>query len=207
MSKSKLIVGLTGGIACGKSTVAKMFQDFADVLVIDTDSVAKKIIFSPEGYEIVRLIFGSDVCVGGNVSKERLTKAIFTNQAKKKELERVVHPLVWAEVKKLATYSDKGIVFVESALIYEMYSQSRFDLVVVVACSEVEQKNRLMTRSALTAEEASQRINSQMKMAEKVKQADFTIWSDGGLSKLETSVKKVHTKLLHLKKGKGNESR
>ncbi len=202
MKGPKLHVGLTGGICCGKSTVSRILSQFTDVLVIDTDSLAKRLIFSDGLYITIRKIFGSDVCTQGKVGKEELSKVLFTDQAKRKELEKVVHPLVWQEVKKLARESDQGIILVESALIFETGWSSLFDLVVVVACSETEQERRLQTERKMTEMAAKQRIGAQMPLVEKVQRADLVIWSDCNEVEMRRKVEKLYQNLVELKEGK-----
>jgi dephospho-CoA kinase len=185
-------IGLTGGIATGKSTVAEMLRE-RGIPVIDADKIAHQalVVSSPVLGAIVSH-FGKEILdTSGNVQRQILGKKIFKDPSLRHKLEMIVHPFVRDEVQKIKRdLVKKGVevAVYDVPLLFEKKMEEQFDQVVVVSCDPSIQKDRLMKRNHLTSEEADQRILAQMPLSEKIKKADFVIENNGSLTDLEKQV-------------------
>lgn len=193
-----LIIGLTGGIVSGKSTVASMFNDLG-AKIIDADKLGHSVILpnKPAWKKIIK-IFGKDILQNDlTIDREKLGKIVFANQAFLKKLNEITHPEITKIIKKeinLAknTTSNQGkVLIVEAALIYEAKIDGLMDKIIVVYIDEDEQIKRLIKRNNLSKEEALQRIKSQMPMKEKVRMADYVIDNSSSLDKTKKQVEKI----------------
>lgn len=148
----KFVIGLTGGIGSGKSTVAKIFAETGDFFVIDTDQIAKELMISQE-HAISKLLQ-----LEGQFTLKAVAAKIFSNQKSKNALEALIHPLVKNRVQQLIDRENYEQFLVESALIYESGWQDDFDLVIAVSCPVELRIKRAMRRSNLQRSELEQRI-------------------------------------------------
>ena len=198
-----LIVGLTGGIVGGKSTVASMFKDLG-AKIIDVDKLGHSVIlpYSPAWGKIIKL-FKKDILRNDlTIDREKLGKIVFANQALLKKLNEITHPEIIKLIKKeinLAkdkTRNQEKILVIDAALIYEAKIDRLMDKIIVVYVNEDEQTKRLVKRSNLSKEEALQRIKSQMPMKEKVKMSDYVIDNSNSLDETEKQVEKIWKKLV-----------
>lgn len=177
------IVGLTGGIATGKSTVAGFFRDL-DVVVVDADDLARRIVEPgrPALDEIVEA-FGDDVLHDdGTLDRTRLGDKIFRDDRARKTLEQITHPrIAQAMVKRAQRAFDDGHrwVIYDAALLVETGTHQLLDALIVVDCSPETQRRRLQQRDDIDEAEARRRIDSQMPLEEKRRAADFVIDNDG----------------------------
>ena len=175
-----LKIGLTGGIATGKSYVVSVLRELG-CEVIDADALAHEVIEPgrPAFDEIVGH-FGKDV-VGddGKIDRVKLGAIVFADKAQREKLNSIVHPRVYeAQLKwfaELYARNPEAIAVVDAALMIETGSYKRFDKVVVVYCDADLQRQRLMLRNNLTLEQAQARISAQMPSDEKLKFADYSI--------------------------------
>jgi dephospho-CoA kinase len=196
-----LNVGLTGGIACGKTTVAQMFVRHGACL-IDLDKLAQAIVAPqlPAWQEIVELFGNNILLVDGSINRNKLAKIVFTDKEKLKKLNNIVHPRVLGEWSKslgdIEKKNKKAIVISEVPLLFEANLQNMVDLSILVVISPEEQINRLMTRNGLTEEEAKKRLESQLPIEEKIKMADIVIENRGAPAETEKIVAKVWKELL-----------
>ncbi len=185
-----LWLGLTGGIACGKSTVAALLakKGFA---VLDADQMAHLCLQTPEAKRAVREIFGDDIFIDGEVDRPSLGRRVFKNTDLLHQLEAILHPCVrqkiFAERTRLMGIGATKIIY-DVPLLFEKNLQGDFDATICVVCSEDIQLARLMSRNGLSRKEASLRIQAQMPLPEKVKLADFVIENSGDLTTLEKRV-------------------
>ena len=194
--KEKKIVYLTGGIATGKSTVAKFFKELgADV--IDADEIAHKVIEKgTQAYSKIVKEFGKDILTpSGAIDRRKLGALVFKDKEKLRKLESIVHPEVLKKMADEIARSKSDIVIVEIPLIFE----KKMDLhpVVVVYAPREVQKSRLMRRDGLTEEEAEVRLSSQIDIDEKRKLADFVIDNSSDLTKTKEETKR----LFHILRG------
>lgn len=191
--KGRMIaVGLTGGVATGKSTVAKVMRQ-KGIAVINSDELAHQAI-EPGGpaYEQVVADFGSEVLLpDGKINRRLLGEIVFGDQAARKRLEGIVHPIVIEGIRQeLEHYSKDGaqIVVVEVPLLFEVGLMNLFDYVWVVSASYEHQLRRILERDRLTEVKAKERIAAQMSLEDKKKRADAVITNDNGLDSLEKQV-------------------
>lgn len=172
-------VGLTGGIACGKSTVAAMFRDLG-AYVIDADRLARAALApGSSGARAVARVFGRAVAPKGVVDRAKLGALVFGHARRRKRLEAIVHPYVFAAERRLARdiarRDPDAIVVFDAALLIESGSYRRMDAVVVVSADRRTQLARLAARDGLTRAQALARITSQWPLARKRRVADFVV--------------------------------
>jgi dephospho-CoA kinase len=171
-----LRVGLTGGIASGKSAVAKMMRDLG-LNVLDADALARRLMEPGQpAYDDVVREFGADILrPDGHVDRKKLGDIVFRDPARREQLNRIVHPRVVEarerELIEMELATPRGIAIIEAALLVETGYYKRLDRLVVCSCSPQQQMDRLLARG-LTEEEARQRIAAQSPLEEKARVAD-----------------------------------
>lgn len=176
-------VALTGSIGTGKSTVAKLLSE-AGFDIIDADTIAHTML--NEQKDAIAKLFGEDIVVNDEVSRKALGAIVFADEAKRKKLEGLLHPLIYQRIESLSLALDKNEkpYFVDIPLFYE---GKRYPIgkVLVVYTSKERQLKRLMLRDKSALHEAKQRIDAQLDIEEKVKYASYVIDNSGTLSELE----------------------
>ncbi|MFY4774633.1 dephospho-CoA kinase [Metabacillus sp. RGM 3146] len=183
-----LVIGLTGGIASGKSTVSNMIRDWG-YPIIDADIIAKEAV-DPGKPALEKIIkaFGRDILKGdGSLDRQKLGGIIFQNAAKREILNSIVHPAVREEMLKKrdeAKSNGEKAVVLDIPLLFESKLAHFADVTLLVFTDDEVQLKRLMERNGYTEEEAAMRISSQMPLTEKKKLADAVIDNNGTL--LET---------------------
>jgi len=205
-----LLVGLTGGVASGKSIVAQMLVELGAHL-IDTDQLARKVVEPdrPAWRDIVARWGEGILNEDRSINRGKLAQIIFSNPKARKELEGMTHPRIDEEVKRLVEeleYADngRGIIIIDIPLLYEVNWQDKVDLVMVVYADEDTQIERLLKRRGMTREEAQARLNSQIPLSEKVKYADFVIDNSGPMQRTKDQVKEIFGKLVEYEKSHHN---
>jgi len=205
-----LNIGLTGGIACGKSTVAGMFVRNGAHL-IDFDKLAHEM-QEPEkpAWREVVSHFGKEIlCPDGKIDRIKLGNIVFADKKKLNKLNKIVHPLVYQEwhkrLEKIGRKEKHAIVLADIPLLFEGKMQHLFDLTMLVLIEPEEQIRRLMARNGVSREEAEQRLNSQMPVSKKISLADIVIDNSGSISETEKTVKKIWRELLQSEKKKTNQ--
>jgi dephospho-CoA kinase len=194
-----LRVGLTGGIASGKSTVAAMLREL-DCPVLDADTLGHELLEQgQETYvEVVREFGGEILDTHGNVDRGKLGHIIFADAAKRVRLNQILHPRILDVVRKwFAAQGHQGgpeLAVVEAALIIEAGYNKELDRVIVCWCPAEQQLQRLVERG-LTAEQAKLRIAAQMPMEEKRRLGNETIDCSGSLEETERQVMEVVKRL------------
>lgn len=192
------IIGITGGIGTGKSTVAAMLRE-RGWPIISSDDVGKELMDNDaEVRAALAGLFGQDVLLPGTVNRGAIAAAIFgstdEHRRVKKELEKVIHPrviasnLAWLESQRTA---GSPLAAIESALLYEVGLEDGFDHVIVVDAPLDVRVARVRERSGLSEEEVQARIDEQMPMQEKRSAADFVIDNSGTLDNLRNAVQLV----------------
>ncbi len=197
---AKPVVGLTGGIASGKSTVARLFAELG-VPVVDADALAREIV-EPGSPGLARIVerFGASMLLpDGTLDRKRLARVVFEDPRAREDLNAITHPLIAAKgaerIRELQGTDAPYIVY-EAALLVENGSYKAFSALVVVATSPITQLARLMARDGSTEDEARARIAAQLPLDRKVDVADYVIRNDGDASDLEAQVRAVHAKIL-----------
>ena len=200
-----LNVGLTGGIACGKSTVAKMFVKNGAYL-IDFDGLAHEVQEpeKPAWKEVVNHFGKRILQPDKKIDRVKLGHIVFTDKKKLSELNNIVHPLVYQEwharLNKIGKKDKHAIVLSDIPLLFEGNMQPLFDLTVLVLIAPAEQIRRLMMRNGMSKEDAEKRLKSQMPISEKIELADIVIDNEGSIPETEKRVRQVWQELLHKEK-------
>jgi len=196
-----VVVGLTGGIATGKTTVAKMFHELG-ASYIDTDQVAREAL-SP-GSDAVREVlaaFGPETLnEDGSVNRRKLADIVFADAEAREKLNRIVHPRVTQRLKPQidrfrAQAGGGDVLVVEIPLLVEAKLQCLVDKVVVVAAEQETQMNRLKMRSSLSYRQISQRMESQLPIREKVRFADWVVTTDCEMAETRSQVERIWREL------------
>jgi dephospho-CoA kinase len=202
-----LRVGLTGGIASGKSTVASILRD-SDCQVLELDPLGHEMLEAGQpAYNEVVAEFGKEILApSGNVDRGKLGAIVFADAAKLERLNQILHPRILEVVRSwfsaLGRPGGPDLAFAEAALIVESGFHKDLDRLLVCWCTPEQQMERLRERG-FTAEQARQRVESQMPMDEKRRYADIVIDCSGTLAATETQVGKALEKLAQWAHGDG----
>lgn len=179
-----MVVGVTGGIASGKTTVCRIFEEHG-AKVVDADRIGRAVVEEDSGIlEALRTEFGADMLTReGTLDRRKMGKRVFADPEAKAKLERIVHPPIFLrlreEIRGALSEDQERPVVVDAALIVECGIANWFDVVVMVRTSQESRIARLMRRNGLSRKEALDRIRSQISDAEKAKAAAFVIGNDG----------------------------
>lgn len=186
-----MLLGLTGNIASGKSTVACIFQKNG-IPNVNADNIAREIVKPGEkAWELIIEYFGQAILLpDNNIDRKKLGDIVFRNSVKRKKLEEITHPFIIERmmVKVKILEKDFKYVLVEVPLLFETKIESIFDLIVLVYADKQTQLERLMLREGLSEKEALFRINSQIDVEVKKERADVIINNNLGLEKTEEQV-------------------
>ncbi|RPJ61355.1 MAG: dephospho-CoA kinase [Acidobacteria bacterium] len=192
-----LKVGLTGGIACGKSYTLKEFQRYG-AHTIDADKIVHQLLMPGHaGYKKVVEAFGSQFLNSDSqLDRRRLADLVFSDGEALRKLNEIMHPLVFAEEKRQIEEAElirrrTPMIVVDAALMVETGSYRNYDVILMVYSRPEVQLMRLILRDHLTEQEASKRIASQMPLLQKLKYADYVIQNSGKLS--NTAEQVAHT--------------
>lgn len=175
-----ILVGLTGGVATGKSTVAKMFKS-CGAIVIDADELAREVVQpgKPAWRDIVHRFGKSVLNPDRTINRQRLGQTVFRDRTKLRQLERIIHPRVAAEQKRLTGQASRkdpnAVVIYDVPLLFEAGIDKRVDKVIVVMADQETQIDRLRKRNKLSRAEALRRIRSQMPLGMKRRLADYVL--------------------------------
>jgi len=186
-----LIVGLTGGIGAGKSTVANMFAQLG-ALTIDADQLARQAIEkgSP-GFNEVISTFGEEILSDGEIDRQRLGSIVFRDSSKRKELESIIHPRVQeALALKIKSLSPGDILIYEIPLLVETGAAGKFDYIITVE-SDIENRLDRLFERGLEEDEAQRRIAAQASQSERESVADYVVVNDGERADLFADVARV----------------
>lgn len=186
-------IGLTGGIATGKSTVAKLLT-VRGAILIDLDGIAREVV-EPGQPSLLRIAerFGQAVLQkDGSLDRKKLGAVVFADPAERKALEAIIHPAIRTVMKERMSYhegnSPDKLVVIDVPLLYESGLESYFQQIMVVYVPREEQLQRLLERDKLTVEEAQRRIQAQMDIEEKKRRADVLINNSGSLADTEQQI-------------------
>lgn len=190
-----MIIGLTGSIASGKSTVSNMLKVLG-YPIIDADIVARIVVEKgTETLEMITEVFGQEVIAeDGSLNREKLGGIIFSDPSKRKTLNDIIHPAIRAEMlrqKEQLLKEGYPTIIMDIPLLFESKLQSYVEKILVVTVTEEMQLERLMARNNFTLEEAKARIQSQLPLSIKEKEADAVIYNNGTLESTEQQLKKI----------------
>ena len=194
-----IVIGLTGSVGTGKSTVAKFFKELGAYL-IDWDVIARDVVHPHlQAWEGIVAYFGRDVLNEDlTLNRQKLADIVFEDKGKVAKLNQIVHPEIFIEdqriTKEIENLDPDALVVKDIPLLTEASRGKSFDKIIVVYASEETQLKRLEERG-MSREDAKNRIQSQDPLDEKIKFADFIIDNDGSLEQTKRQVKKIYTLL------------
>jgi len=194
-----LVVGLTGGIGSGKSTVARLFAE-KNVTIIDTDQLARDLTQPTTSalQEIVKL-FGQDVLLpNGALNRSKLRTIVFSDEKKRLQLEQILHPLIRNEVKRQSESSDSPYCIVVIPLLFETEPNPLIQRVLVVDASKELQLFRTSQRDNVSSDEVDAILKTQVSREKRLNLADDVIRNDGIVEDLYPQVEKLHQYYLSL---------
>jgi dephospho-CoA kinase len=183
---TKNLIGLTGGIATGKSTVAHYLATFYNLPILDADIYARDAVSfgSPILSQVVER-YGKDIILNdGNLNRGKLGEVIFNLPQERYWVESLIHPYVRNCFDQAINESSANTLILVIPLLFEANLEGLVNQIWVVSCSEQQQLERLMARNNLTAEQAAARINSQLPIAEKIARADVNLDNSSNLESL-----------------------
>jgi dephospho-CoA kinase len=177
------VVGITGGIASGKTTATNYLCSQLSAHVFDADKVAREILDDPAVLERVELNFGGSFrSIDGTVDRAKLRECVFASAENRKRLEAIIHPGVLnSMVEKIRGARRIGSckwLIADVPLLFEVGAEKHCDLVVVVACTRSTQKQRLVSSRGISPGVADQMIAAQLPLEDKMQKAHFVVWSE-----------------------------
>jgi dephospho-CoA kinase len=198
-----LRVGLTGGLACGKSFVGHALAELGCYL-IEADKLGHEVMRpGAEAYDAIVREFGSGVVAAdGLIDRRKLSLLVWNHHERLAKLNSFVHPAVWARERQrmaeIGQADPAAIAVVEAAILVETGSYKTFDKLIVVTCTAEQQMERAMQRASYTQEEVRARMGRQLPIEEKVRLADYVIDTSGSKENTLEQVRTVYASLLKL---------
>lgn len=188
-----LIIGLTGGIASGKSTVADLFAK-KGIPIIDADVIAREVVMPhTEALSKIKEHFGINIVdTKGELNRRILREKIFQNPAEKQWLENLLHPLIFAEIRRQISRLKTDYCIVVIPLLLETHAQPMVNRILVVDTPVELQRQRLQTRDQLSPDILDAMLNAQLSREQRLTAADDVILNDQGLETLEKQVQQLH---------------
>jgi dephospho-CoA kinase len=186
-----LRTGLTGGLASGKSTIARIFASLG-CITIDADQIVARLYQPGEaGHEALVRTYGTGILLpDGTIDRRKLADVAFATDESAKALNALIHPLVIAEQARMMEEVREGIVVVEATLLIESGGKDRYDRIVIVDVDPETQLARAMARG-MSRDDAERRIAHQLPRAERLRYADYVIDNSGDLRAAEAETKRV----------------
>jgi dephospho-CoA kinase len=186
-----MIAGITGGIGCGKSTVARLLEQRGFRRLDSDELVREKVLRDPDVIAALRKRFGIDVLLeDGAVDRAAIARRVFADEFELRWLEELTHPVVFALWRAAFAAEPQANWVVEVPLLFEKGLENWFDFTVCVACSPTLQLARLEQRG-LSRELASQRITKQLPLAQKIELSDIVLWNEGSTEFLQAEVDRL----------------
>lgn len=191
-----MIIGLTGGIASGKSTVSKIVKELG-AIIVDADIKAKEISEREDVVAEAKNIFGKDIIDNnGKIDRVKLKEIVFSNKEKLKELNNLIHPKVVNEFKKIKESSNKNdIIIFDVPLLFETGMDKMCEKIILVFVDKDIQIKRMIERDNIDRELAEKIINSQMSLEEKLKKSQIHIKNNGTLEDLKKKAENIYREL------------
>lgn len=189
------IVGLTGGIGSGKSTVARIFIEIG-VPVYFADDAGKLVMTDQDVIQKIRNAFGDSVITDNSIDRKKLSQIVFNSPEQLQLLNQIVHPAVANHfVNWLNQHQLEPIIIKEAAILFESGTHVNCDSVITVIASEAIRIKRVMERDSVTEEEVNARIRNQWTDEQRIKESDFIIYNNGN-EDLKNQVFEIYNKLL-----------
>jgi dephospho-CoA kinase len=192
-SQGLKVVGLTGGVAAGKSTVAALFRAAA-IPVLDMDRIGREILDAPEGIAAIKALFGDRALTSGQVDRKKVREIVFHDEAQRRALEARLHPLIgkkFDEEARAAAQAGATLVVCEAALLIETGRYRTMDALVVVVADEKARVARVTSRDGITEVLARQMISAQVTDEIRRKAATYLLQNDGSEAHLAAQVSAI----------------
>ena len=191
-----MIVGLTGGIASGKTTVSNFFKEIG-IKIADADIIAKEISQRKDVEDEMIQVFGKEILdIEGIINRAKLKEIVFSNKEKLSKLNEIIHPKVIEEFKKIKENTDKNdIIIFDIPLLFETELDKMCDVIVLVYVDRETQIKRMFERDNISEELAVKIINAQMSLEEKIKKSHIHIENNGTLDELQRKVQNIYREL------------
>ncbi|MGM9971808.1 MAG: dephospho-CoA kinase [Anaeroplasmataceae bacterium] len=187
----KKVIGITGGIASGKSTVVDYLIK-KGYIVIDADKISRKITSENDiALEEIKKEFGSDFFISNKLDRKKLGELIFNDNVSREKLNNICHPIIRNIIIDKIREVKEGIIFLDVPLLYEAHFDDLCDYVVVVYTKYDTQLKRLSLRDNISLEYAKSKINSQLNIEDKVKMADYVIDNNGTKEELIKNIEQL----------------
>ena len=194
-----MIIGITGSIACGKSTISNYLKS-KGYIVIDADKIGHEALDDDYVKEKLILSFGNEILEDNKINRQKLGELVFGNSSNLNVLNSIIHPEIRKKIlEKIDKNNDKELIFIDVALLFEAKFDDLVDKIIVVYVDKNTQLTRLMKRNSISKKEALSRIVSQMSPIEKAKLGDYTVNNNLDVINTYEQVDKV---LSELKKGR-----
>lgn len=182
-----MLVGITGSIGCGKTTISNILREYG-YLVYDVDAWCRELYYKDNFLDNIKKCF-PETFVDGVFNKRYLRNLVFNDLNKLKILEKLTHPYLTKKLlENISEYNGRDIIFTDVALLYEMGWDEYFDKVILADVDYETQKNRVMKRDNITADDFDKINDIQMKRDDKIKKVDFVINTSGSLDELKIKV-------------------
>jgi dephospho-CoA kinase len=195
-----LIVGLTGGVASGKTAASQVLKE-EGAYIIDADQIARELVQpqKPAWNELIRA-FGKDILQeDGSIHRKKLAEKVFADPKQRKRLNQILHPRIKEEMgrrtKEIGQKDPEAIVVIDAPLLVELGDHYEMDKLIVVTSTQTQQIERLKERDGIGPEAALKILSSQMPLGEKVKLADFIIGNEGSLEETKKRAREVFKEL------------
>ena len=199
VNQKQKIIGLTGGIATGKSTVSQYLSMQYNLPIFDADIIAREAVAvnSPIWHNIIDRYQQQVVDDDGNLHRGNLAKIIFHDETEKKWLENQIHPFVYHSFQQIITDNKEALIVLVIPLLFEANMTDLVTDIWVVSCELTLEIDRLMRRNNLTYSEAQMRIKSQMPLGEKIQRADIILHNNADLNSLYSQIDSVMSSYFH----------
>jgi len=191
------VIGITGGIGSGKSTVSRILSEKLNAPILDADKISKQAMNSPEIILKIKKFFGEVIFDNPElINREKLANIVFSNEQKLLELNKIIHPYVMREIAKKVDELKKAneYILIDLPLPNDDFIRLS-DKIIVIVANEENRIKRVMKRSKLTEEDVKKRIAKQMNTENYVKLADFIIKNNGSLEDLENNINEICKKI------------
>jgi len=192
-----LTIGLTGGIGCGKSTVAQYFRDLG-ITVIDADAIARELVAPEmEAFAAIYHRFGNDILTKDKqINRKKLREIIFADAEQRAWLENLLHPLILTEINLRKKNANSSYCVLMIPLLLEKNVYHDIDRILVIDADENLQLKRVQQRDNLTAEQVKAILATQIPRQERLKLADDVVQNNGNLTNLEKQITALHQRYL-----------
>ena len=194
------LIGITGGIGSGKSTLSHLLSEHYDIPIIDADELSKRATEREDVLCKLQETFGTHLVVDGVLNRSALGQEVFTSSEKVKVLNGIIHPIVFEEFDSAISkcyYYDKEFIIYDCPLLIEANLVDTVDIVVVVEADIELRLKRMMQRTNLSREQLEDRICRQVSTEDRLKVADIVVYNNAGLEELTFSVASIFSEIQH----------